>query len=471
MSGKTQRELQLDRFRKSREKYPPELLNLLVRLQELALDGDFSFARAAELVVPGEGPTLHHKDPATGKFVVTKQRVSEQMKPRDGLKPPCTELVDAIVELYLQRTGADPKPLRRELNALYLIADQHYRTTKKQREAAALETGHRAPTFAQLKEKDREIGRLQTEVAELEHNLAEVREQKAALHRTHQQHDSRTAELEQETAALRRQLDTATLRLDQLHTEREQLRAQLEQARSAAIRVTAENDQLHALVEELQAVHDPVQVRPYPVADSSPPDVTSNDEPGSTAYSFKPVLGRGNGIRFERSPIRDPSDILFPHETRAANKPRWRLSLLLLILVIALLLTSVLAAVAPLLGWIVGAFCVLGLLSVIAADRERYVERVRGRAVEVARQVLTLRSPTSTRHHPWSGISKIEMIQEPEHLGMALYTPDGRQLDCSTAAIHHTDWEDFAGAVQQAAPHITIDNLPPTEPENAAERF
>ncbi len=92
-------------------------------------EGGFSFREAAARVEPGDGPKLHEIDAATGDLVVSNRLVSAQLSPRDRLTPPCIQLVEAIVELYAARTGAERAVVDRELNVLYQAASTYCEDT------------------------------------------------------------------------------------------------------------------------------------------------------------------------------------------------------------------------------------------------------------------------------------------------------------------------------------------------------
>ncbi|MGH3901325.1 MAG: hypothetical protein ACRDTA_24355 [Pseudonocardiaceae bacterium] len=82
------------------------LVALLVRLKGLALTAGFTQEDAARRLAPphahpppGKTPPLHILDKKTDQLAVSRQRVSEQLSPRDGIRPPLQELAEAFITL------------------------------------------------------------------------------------------------------------------------------------------------------------------------------------------------------------------------------------------------------------------------------------------------------------------------------------------------------------------------------------
>jgi septal ring factor EnvC (AmiA/AmiB activator) len=163
------------------KRFSEPLIALLVRMKDLAQQGAFTNSDAASTIAPGDGPKLHERDPETGTTVVSRQRVSEQLSPRDRLSPPCFQLVNAFVELYCQRTGVDQGSLNREFNALLEAARQHAANVKQEERARAEAKGLRTPTWAEQRARDERIKRLEATLAEAGEQLTHARNQVNAL--------------------------------------------------------------------------------------------------------------------------------------------------------------------------------------------------------------------------------------------------------------------------------------------------
>ncbi|WP_460726886.1 hypothetical protein [Nocardia heshunensis] len=192
-----------------------------MRLKQLSLEGRFTHCEAAMRVSPGAGPKLHDTDPATGEIVVSNRLVSAQLSPRDKLTPPCIQLVEAFVELYAERTGADPNVLAHELNALHRIARVHCEEVKADRVEAAIRAGLRAPTYAQLQAKEHTIIELRKKVETCDAELTRLREEVGTLQDARNEQILRIAALADELVQLRRQLDEAVTERNDMLQERD----------------------------------------------------------------------------------------------------------------------------------------------------------------------------------------------------------------------------------------------------------
>jgi hypothetical protein len=217
------------------------LIALLVRLREFELVAGFSrkdAARLAEELDP-EGPKMH-----------PRQRVSEQLSPRDRLKPPHTSLSQAYVELFIRHVGeAQRHQLQNEVNALHRAADAHV-DAEKQRQNEASSAARRRVTPAELRQLDEEQARVREQLAASETQLSELRASYDQLARSH----SLQAE---QLIRLSATLDELTQVRDQLRVQEAQLtelRVDNDQLRNRWLRTVAEADRLEAQVAALSSI-------------------------------------------------------------------------------------------------------------------------------------------------------------------------------------------------------------------------
>ncbi|WP_258906920.1 hypothetical protein [Actinokineospora sp. UTMC 2448] len=219
---------------------------LVAELNLLCVAGGFSrqevAARMAADSPPGQRPPYHVPD-GQGGWRPNLQRISDQLSPRDKCSPPDPDLVERIIVLHAEATGADPAQTRRRVNTLYRPA------------AAAAE-----------KIKDKRVvgkdGRPEGPVERLRDRVTEFR---AALHREqarsrrlatdlHAAVRSSQAELsarEQEVSAQRHRAQQAEriLRARDEH-HREELAAAYEQI--AALQATVERQQLELIARDIE---------------------------------------------------------------------------------------------------------------------------------------------------------------------------------------------------------------------------
>lgn len=212
--------------------YPGQLIGLLVRLNELGVAGGFENTDAARRVVPGDGPKLGDLDPSTGEFVVNRRLLSAQLAPRDRLTPPCLPLVEAIVELYLERTGADAAATHKQINVLYAAAASYHVAEIKRRGLEAAEKGLRTPSLADVQRRDREIAQLREALDRRDVDLDRARDQVSALSVEIDQHISQLASMGGEITRLHTQLVEQQLETAELHRQVAEQQAELELARA-----------------------------------------------------------------------------------------------------------------------------------------------------------------------------------------------------------------------------------------------
>lgn len=295
------------RYRKdlAGREFSKPLVDLLVKLNDLGLRGRFSNTEAAERVTPGDGPKLHRDD--TGE--VDRKRLSDQLSPRDKLSPPSIQLVEAFVDLFVERTGADKTATSREINTLYQAADKHADEEKKRRQAEAEAQGLRSPTWAEIRRRDEKIAQLGKDLARRDEDLDRAREN---LDRAREQVNILDAEIDQHLAQLEAmggEITKLHLELVEQQVEIDLLRRQVkeQQAEIDRLRVNeagshrsrdrrvapARDDQPGAPIDPLTASTRDGDVREEASADS--PEARSDS--GLCAASYGPIEGLGRWWR------------------------------------------------------------------------------------------------------------------------------------------------------------------------------
>ncbi|MBB5156495.1 hypothetical protein [Saccharopolyspora phatthalungensis] len=243
------------RYRKGllAKRFTPPLVELLAELRELALKW-FTQVEAAGRVEPGDGPKLHEVDPDTGQTVVSRRRVSEQLSPRDRISPPCIQLVEAYVTMYLERSGTASDGLNRRINTLYEAARVHADQEKQRRRRAPEPPGLPGVSSAEIRERERRITALEADLEQARRHVSELEQarlQVAELGAIRDQQAGQIAVLAAEVNRLREQLVNQDTELQQLREQQHLHQHEIKDLNTKLLRALAEADRMQARIAEL----------------------------------------------------------------------------------------------------------------------------------------------------------------------------------------------------------------------------